>query len=530
MAARSSDERRIAAIVILLASAILLTAVLTWQAVAAGSYYHLAAQRAIRDFAAIAGDELLRRASADVEGYGFAPMRQAISMRLSRGAPMPSVADLRGTTEPRLDYSLPLVRQIFMLDMNTRSVTPAVPPPLEQWMVAHLVPLARERRATGSPQSVRVGIGGTSYLIGYGIGQMQSGRIFGFVVNDDALGAFLQRAFAQRSIFPPSAGNGRMTNNDIFVTVSMHGRTLFRSKGTFDPEYGLSRPAGAPYGDVFRGATVESSIVRRAAPALVIGGVPQSRLPIYLGVLFTTIGLVVAAAYLLRRERQLALMRGDFISGVSHELRTPLTQIRMFAETLMLDRVRNDEEARRSLEIIDQEARRLSHLVDNVLLFSRGERGALELMIAEQDASSVISETVEQFAPIAASRNVQVVTAVPRDLRFRVDSDAWKQVLLNLLENAVKYGPEGQTIRVAACAHDGVVRMEVDDEGPGVPQDERREIWKKFVRLERDRGTHKAGTGIGLAVVQDIVALHGGRAWVEDAPVRGSRFVVEVPR
>jgi signal transduction histidine kinase len=530
MAARSSDERRIAAIVILLGSAILLTAVLTWQAVTAGTYYHSAAQRAIRDFAAIASDELLRRSAADVEGYGFAPLRQVVATRLSRGAPMPSIAELRATTEPRLDYSLPLVRQMFMLDVNARSVTPPVPQPLERWMLARLLPTARERRAGGSPQSVRVDIGGTSYLIAYGAAQIQAGRIFGFLVNDDALGPFLQRTYAHQSIFPPSAGNGRMTNNDIFVSVSMHGRTLFRSKGAFDPEYGLSKEIGAPYGDVFRGARVESSIVPRAAPALVIGGVPQSRLPIYLGVLFTTIGLVVAAAYLLRRERQLALMRGDFISGVSHELRTPLTQIRMFAETLMLDRVRNEEEARRSLEIIDQEARRLSHLVDNVLLFSRGERGALELMLTEQNASAVISETVEQFGPIAASRDVQVVTAVPRDLKFRVDADAWKQVLLNLLENAVKYGPEGQTIRVAACAHDGVVRMEVDDEGPGVPHDERGEIWKKFVRLERDRGTHKAGTGIGLAVVRDIVALHGGRAWVEDAPVRGSRFVVEVPR
>ncbi len=530
MAARSSDERRIAAIVLLLGAALLLTAVLTWQAVAASREHHAAAQRAIRDFAAIASDELIRRAAADVEGYGFAPMRQAIAAPMSRGLPMPSLEQLRASGEGRLDYSLPLVRQLFMFDANAHTVTPAVPAPLDQWMQTRLLTVAWERRRSGDPQAVRVNAGGGEYLVAYGVLQIEAGRIFGFLTNDDGLGPFLQRAFSRHSIFPPSAGGGKMTNKDIFVSVEKDGRTLFRSPGVFEPEFGLTRSLGGDDGEVFRGVTVLSSIVPGAAPALVIGGVPPSRMAAYLAVLFTTAGLVVAAAYLLRRERQLVRMRGDFISGVSHELRTPLTQIRMFAETLLLDRVRNDEEARRSLEIIDQEARRLSHLVDNVLLFSRGERGALELFVIEQDATSVIHQTIEQFAPMASSRNVEIVTAVPHDLRERVDADAWKQVLLNLLENAVKYGPAGQTIRVAACVEDGMVRMEVDDEGPGVPPDEREEIWKKFVRLERDRGTHNAGTGIGLAVVHEIVSLHGGRCWVEDAPNRGSRFVVEVPR
>lgn len=168
--------------------------------------------------------------------------------------------------------------------------------------------------------------------------------------------------------------------------------------------------------------------------------------------------------------------------------------------------------------------------MDNVLLFSRGERGTLQLFVGEHDAATIIRDTVEQFLPLASSRNVELETEVPTGFPIRVDADAWKQVLLNLLENAVKYGPAGQTVRIAALWRDGVFRMEVDDEGPGVPPARREEVWKKFVRLERDRGTHKAGTGIGLAVVREIVAQHGGRCWVEDAPTRGARFVVEVPR
>ena len=103
MAAAYSDERRIAAIVVLLAAAFFLTAVLTWQAVMAGTYHRFAAQRAIRDFAAIASDELIRRAAVDVEGYGFAPMRQAIAVRLSRGETMPTLEQVRTDGDGRLD-------------------------------------------------------------------------------------------------------------------------------------------------------------------------------------------------------------------------------------------------------------------------------------------------------------------------------------------------------------------------------------------------------------------------------------------
>jgi signal transduction histidine kinase len=110
-----------------------------------------------------------------------------------------------------------------------------------------------------------------------------------------------------------------------------------------------------------------------------------------------------------------------------------------------------------------------------------------------------------------------------------VDADALRQMLINLLDNAVKYGPEGQRIAVALAAENGTARVLVDDEGPGVPAGDRERIWERFWRLQRDRGSAVAGTGIGLAVVRELAELHGGRAWVEDAPAGGARFVIEVP-
>src|SRR5256885_11553687 len=117
-----------------------------------------------------------------------------------------------------------------------------------------------------------------------------------------------------------------------------------------------------------------SSDLPDMAPKLVIGGMPRSNVPMLLSLLALTAGLVVAALLQLRREYELSQLRADFVSGVSHELRTPLAQIRMFSETLLLGRVRSDEERERSLGIIDQEARRLTHLVENLLHFSRSER------------------------------------------------------------------------------------------------------------------------------------------------------------
>jgi len=217
------------------------------------------------------------------------------------------------------------------------------------------------------------------------------------------------------------------------------------------------------------------------------------------------------------------------VSGVSHELRTPLAQIRMFSETLMLGRVRSETEQLRSLEIIDQEARRLTHLVENLLHFSRSERQAARLSPAPAPLAPLVRQAAEAFSPLAAARGVILATELHDGLVAPVDADALRQMLLNLLDNAVKYGPVEQTITVGLRGSAGRARIWVEDQGPGIPAADRERIWDRFWRLERDRGSAVAGTGIGLSVVRELAALHGGRVWAEDAPSRGARFVIELP-
>jgi signal transduction histidine kinase len=231
----------------------------------------------------------------------------------------------------------------------------------------------------------------------------------------------------------------------------------------------------------------------------------------------------------LRREHELAGLRADFVSSVSHELRTPLAQIRLFSETLLLGRIRSEAEGRRSLEIIQQEARRLSHLVENVLYFSRTERGAQRIAPVRLRLADVAAEVVETFQPLARSARATVALEIARDVTAPADPGALRQILLNLLDNAVKYGRAGQTIAITIGERDGEAAIYVDDEGPGVPPEARERIWRPYARLSAAATSAVAGTGIGLAVVGDLAALHGGRAFVEDAPGGGARFAVMLP-
>ena len=312
------------------------------------------------------------------------------------------------------------------------------------------------------------------------------------------------------------------------VIVTFHnGAELYRSPVQYERRFVGRDSVEAGLGAL----QVEVALRPEMASKLVIGGLPKSRLPLILGLLAVTAVLIGTALVQLRREYELARLRTDFISGVSHELRTPLAQIRMFSETLVLGRVRSDDERHRSLAIIDQEARRLTHLVENLLHFSRSERRAASVAPEPTAVAPLVQEVIEGFAPLAAVRGVALRAEVPEGLVAPVDPGAARQMLLNLLDNAVKYGPAGQTVTVGADGSNGVARLWVDDCGPGVPSSDRERVWERFWRLERDRGTVVAGSGIGLAVVRELATLHRGRTWVEDAPsgAGGSRFVIELP-
>ena len=345
-------------------------------------------------------------------------------------------------------------------------------------------------------------------------------RVVGFVADTKFLSHVFQKIVKQHPLLPPSlVAAGANPNNALAVRVSApEGHELFASAAepsTYEAREQLAKDLGA--------LTLSVGLKPDAAGNLIIGGLPRERLPLVIGLLTLTVGLVGVALVQLRREAELSRLRSDFVSGVSHELRTPLAQIRMFTETLLLGRVRSETEGRRSLEIVAREAQRLAQLVENVLLFARGERRQPQIMRAATPMAPLVNEVVESFAPLAAARRARIVADLGHDIAANVDGSAIRQMLLNILDNAVKYGPEGQTIAVALTLHGDRVQLAVQDEGSGIDPRDAERIFEPFTRLPRE-GDATGGTGIGLAIVRQLAELHGGRAWVE-----GSRFVVEIP-
>jgi len=231
-----------------------------------------------------------------------------------------------------------------------------------------------------------------------------------------------------------------------------------------------------------------------------------------------------------RRTSELTQLRADFVSSVSHELRTPLAQIRMFAELLRKGSMRTPQDADRALRIIEKEASRLTILVDNILNYTRLRKRAERASSIPTHVTGAVRQTIESFAPLSAERGVHIVAEIEPDLWATVDSLGLRQVLLNFLENAVKYGPRDQKVTVGAKGLETVVRVWVDDQGPGVPVSERDAVWRAFYRRKESIAAGATGAGIGLAVVRELVLQSGGSVAVADAPNGGARFIADLPR
>ena len=344
--------------------------------------------------------------------------------------------------------------------------------------------------------------------------------ILGFVAETNFLSHVFGRVLKQQPLLPPSLlAAGADPNVALSVrVVTPEGRALFASASEWSPYEAhekLSKDLGA--------LTLAVALKPDAAGTLVIGGLPRERLSMVVGLLALTVGLVGVALVQLRREAELSRLRANFVSGVSHELRTPLAQIRMFTETLLLGRVRSETEGRRSLEIVAREAQRLAQLVENVLLFARGERRQPHITRTATPVAPLVTDVVESFGPLAAARHARVVTDLDHHVAASIDRGALRQMLLNILDNAVKYGPEGQTIAVTLRMLGDRLQLSVDDQGQGIAPGDAERVFEPFIRLARAEDA-TGGTGIGLAIVRQLAELHGGRAWVE-----GARFIVEIP-
>lgn len=330
----------------------------------------------------------------------------------------------------------------------------------------------------------------------------------------------------RNTLLPEPLIHGLDPDSILSISVTtIAGKEVYKS-GWVAPRFSAADTIDPNFGSLI----LRASVNPRFAGQLLVGGLPTDRLPLLIALVVIAAGLLTVSLVQLRRQQEFARLRTEFVSGVSHELRTPLAQIRWFAELLHMGKLRTEEERIRSASIIDQEARRLTYLVENVLNFSRAEKGSNRISTAPADLDHEITEVLELFAPLARARKMTLAENLEASAVVMLDRDALRQILLNLLDNAVKYGPNGQTITVGSEIAGDRARFWVEDQGPGIPGDERQRVWEPYVRLKRPAEASTGGSGIGLSVVRELVSLHGGRTRVETAAGgHGARIVIELP-
>jgi signal transduction histidine kinase len=529
---------RTTSLVAILMLTVALAAFLAFEAWDAAHRHRVTAERAIRDYAKFAAWEFSVSAKEMLYStlvWAFGPIGTLDARDLDGPLPSPSILDHEKSSH--LLCARDSSRYFFRLDLRDRSFATSGEEPatsMRTWMLDTLPKNAKTYKPDWVYEVVSGTVDGQSRSIVYQLKRDRAGHpavAYGFELCFAQFAADgLKKVMAHSAILPPSLTGGvpndSVPNDSIFSAKVFdgNGHMIFMSGKQYPDTYTAYYKL-----DYFGGLKSVIALRPTLARSLLIGELPSERLPLLLGVLAMSAGLAAIGVMQLRRESELARLRSDFIASVSHELRTPLAQVRMFAETLLLGRVRSDEERLRSLQIVDQEARRLTHLVENILQFSRAEREAIRLAPVPAELASQVREAIEAFAPVARSRHVVLQTALANDVVCVVDPAAFRQILLNLLDNAVKYGPIGQTVTITLRRAGDRAQIIVDDEGPGIPTEDRDRVWEPYQRLDSAVTAAVAGSGIGLSVVAQLVALHNGRAWIDSAPGKGARFIVEVP-
>jgi len=498
-----------------------------WKAHQLSRQQRQTAEQLLRDYAAFAAWSYQEQLSNALQEVAWQVVNPVMHRQLHQVANVPDAHDLVGyraqsLRDCRCD-SLTRPDTYFAFVLGADTLGTAGVPLASAASSAVVRSLTHHLRDPGDQPASRMGIIGpfpeVPSLVAYSL--MPTVRldtvVYGFVYDRASLAPTFSGLLATGDLLPKAVSRGRRNQDMLALQVlDQNEELLYRDAnwpaGTLVAEERLPARAG--------GLIVRTTVRPEAASALVAGGFSRVQLPVLFGVVGLALLMAIVGVVQLRRENQLARIRSDFVASVSHELRTPLAQIRLFLDTLRLKRYNTD----------DQRDWLLGHLVDNVLQFSRLDHdGAGRLVLERVDLAQMIGETVEAFAPLAHSRRVEVDTRLAEGLAATMDPARFRQLLLNLLDNAVKFGPPGQHIGVTLerTGEHGLLR--VTDQGPGVPESEREAIWEPYYRGASAERAAVGGSGIGLAIVKDAATRMGGRVGVEAAPGGGAVFFVQLP-
>jgi two-component system, OmpR family, phosphate regulon sensor histidine kinase PhoR len=238
----------------------------------------------------------------------------------------------------------------------------------------------------------------------------------------------------------------------------------------------------------------------------------------------------VVVLYEITELKKLETMRKDFVANVSHELKTPITSIRGFAETLLDTDINDKETARQFLGIIHDESKRLQTLIQDLLTLSKLEKEDSRLQINKVHVSQIIEESIAVLSQQAEQKEIIVHVDKPKELTVAADLTGVKQIIINLLANAINYTPKGGEVTILAEEEDERIHLMVKDTGIGIPEESLARIFERFYRVDKARSRNTGGTGLGLAIVKHIVELHKGKIEVESEVNVGTTFHIYFPK
>ena len=269
-------------------------------------------------------------------------------------------------------------------------------------------------------------------------------------------------------------------------------------------------------------------------PALIKGLEMRKKvLSLYMAIIIFSAFFILGGSYFtmnaLSQQWRMAELKSEFVAALSHDLRRPLTSIRMFSEMLKEGLAATEDKKKEYYNIISNESEQLTDLANNILDFSRIERGRKKYSFEYRDISKVAAETVRNFKAHMGQSGERIVLNMESNLPgFKMDAYAISQALTNLLSNAVKYSPPDSPIEVNVIKKQADVAIEVIDKGMGILKKEHKKIFEKFYRASQ-QDTDVEGTGLGLTLVKYAVEAHGGRVELDSAPGKGSKFSLILP-
>ncbi len=231
------------------------------------------------------------------------------------------------------------------------------------------------------------------------------------------------------------------------------------------------------------------------------------------------------------RLKSLEKIRQDFVANVSHELKTPVTSIMGFVETLQDGAMENKDEAKRFLGIIERQSRRLTAIIEDLLMLARleGTEQADEMLKEKTLVKPVLGRAISFCELKAGESEIGITVNCDEQLSYAADWSLLEQAIVNLIDNAVKYSGEKTKVEVSAFSRGEFLSISVKDEGPGIPEKSRARLFERFYRVDKARSRNMGGTGLGLAIVKHVANFHGGNVEVYSELGKGSEFVIVLP-